>query len=203
MSATSFWLGMSCVIVAAVLTTFTPKRMPWSLLLIGAAILALCGAISVQNNWGYWDTTKATKTLIDTKSKVELPELEKRFPGGFEAFGAITGGSATTGHTIIKSSTSYGIDVTWGNAAITELTPRSLTIQLQNLRIARTETTPSGIKPTGEININGAAIWRIDRGTKLVYINNALSFWGYVLGGYVLSDTGDVLVVAIGLQKSE
>ena len=107
------------------------------------------------------------------------------------------------GHNIIRSPTSYSIDITWGNAAITELTSDSLTLQLQNIRITRTETTPGGTQPAGEININGAAVWRIDRGTKLVYINNAIAFWGYVLGGYVLIDTNDVLLIAIGLQKVE
>jgi hypothetical protein len=150
-----------------------------------------------------WWQGRDIKTLIDTKSKSELPELERRFPGGFVTFGVLTGGSATAGHTIIRSSTSYNIDVTWGDAAITELTPGYLTLQLQNIRIIRTETTPSGTRPAGAVQINGVAIWRIDRGSKLVYINNAVAFWGYVLGGFLISDTDDVLVVAMGLQRVE
>jgi len=149
------------------------------------------------------DLDRYIKTIIDTKSKSQLPELQKLFPGGFEMFAVLRGGSATAGHTIIRGSTSYSIDITWGNATITELTPSSMTLRLQDLKIKRTETTPSGTQSAGTIQINGAAIWRIDRGTKLVYINNAMSFWGYVLGGFVISDTDDVLVVAIGLQKIE
>jgi hypothetical protein len=141
------------------------------------------------------------KTLIDTKSKAELPELEKLFPGGFVPFAVLIGGSATAGHNIIRSSTTYNIDITWGNAAITELTPASLILQLENLRIIRTKTTPGGIQPAGEININGSAVWQIDRTTKLVYINSAIVFWGYVLGGRVLLDTNDAIVIAIGLQR--
>lgn len=140
---------------------------------------------------------------IQGKSKSELPKLQKIFPGGFETFGVLIGGSATAGHKVIRSSTSHSIDITWGNAAITELTPGNLTLQLQNLRIIRTETTPGGTQPAGTIQINGAAVWQIDRSARLVYINNAISFWGYVLGGFVISDTDDVLVVAIGLQRIE
>jgi hypothetical protein len=65
----------------------------------------------------------------------------------------------------------------------------------------RTEITPGGTQPAGTIQINGAAVWRIDRGSKLVSINNAIAFWGYVLGGVVISDQDGVLVIAMGLQK--
>jgi hypothetical protein len=67
----------------------------------------------------------------------------------------------------------------------------------------RTETTPSGTKPAGTIQINGAAIWRIDRGTKLVSINNGLGFWGYVLGAVVIYDRDGIVVIAMGLLKIE
>ncbi len=143
------------------------------------------------------------KKIIDVKSKTELTELQNLFSGGFETFGFLTGGSATAGHTkdIIKGSTSHNIDITWGTATITELTPGSLTLHLQNIRIMRTEITPGGTQPAGTIQINGAAVWRIDRGSKLVSINNAIAFWGYVLGGVVISDQDGVLVIAMGLQK--
>ena len=124
---------------------------------------------------------------IDTKSRSELGELQKVFPGGFEPFGVLIDGSATAGHKTVRCSTSDSIDVTWGNAAITEQTPGNVTLRLQNLRIRRTEMTPGGTQPAGEVNINGAAVWRIDRGDKRVYINNAINFWGYVLGGVVIS----------------
>jgi hypothetical protein len=130
-------------------------------------------------------------------------QLEKRFPGGFVEFAVLTRGSATAGHTPIKTLTSYNLDVTWGNATISESTPTHLTLQLQNVRITRTETTPDGTRPAGTIQINGEAIWQIDRGSKLVYINNGMAFWGYALGGYLISDTDDELEVAIGLQKTK
>lgn len=130
-----------------------------------------------------------------------ITELGRRFPGGFVTFGVLTGGSATAVHTV-KSLASYNFDITWDSATITELTPKHLTLQLQNIRIARTETTPSGFMPAGKIEIRGAAIWQIDRGSKLVYINNGMSFWGYVLGGFLISDTDDELIVAIGLQNT-
>jgi hypothetical protein len=97
---------------------------------------------------------------------------------------------------------SHNLDVTWGNARITELTPAYLILKLENIKITRTEMTPSGTRPAGTIQINGATIWRINRGSKLVYINNAMAFWGYVLGGDLISDTDDVLEVAIGLLNA-
>lgn len=153
--------------------------------------------------WQGRDLTTDIRKIIDAKSKTELTELQDLFPGGFETFGFLIGSSATAGHAknIIKGSTSQNIDITWGSATITELTPVSLTLQLQNLRIMRTETRPGGTQPAGTIQINGAAIWRIDRGAKLVSINNALAFWGYVLGGVVISDRDGVLVIAMGLQR--
>jgi hypothetical protein len=143
------------------------------------------------------------ETLIDTKSKTELPELEKLFPGGFVPFAVLKSSSATGGFDIIKSSTAYSIDIEWGSASVTELNPASLTIKLENIKIKRKKATPKGIEPAGEININGAAVWQMKRNTKLVYINNAIGFWGYVLGAYILSDANDEIIIAMGLQKIE
>lgn len=172
---------------------------------IGAIGVVITIGFGLFSWWQGRDLTKNIKEIIDAKSKTERTELQNLFPGGFETFGFLQSGSATTGHkeNIIKGSTSHNIDITWGSATITELTPDSLTLQLQNLRIMRRETTPGGTQPAGTIQINGAAVWRIDRGTKLVSINNALAFWGYLLGAVVIYDRDGVLVIAMGLQKIE
>jgi hypothetical protein len=149
------------------------------------------------------EAVSALRTLVDAESQSRFSELQKRFPGGFEIFGVLTSGSATAGHTIVKTPTSYYIDVTWNNATIRDVTPASLTLELQGVRIERRELTPTGTQPGGAIQINGSAIWQVDRCAKHVYINNAMAFGGYVLGGLVLSDTGDMLVVAVGLQRVE
>jgi hypothetical protein len=140
---------------------------------------------------------------IDTRTKANLPELEKVFAGGFITFGVLTDGSATAGHKILRSATLHSIDVTWESARISELTPLTLTLELQNIKIIRTETTPAGTEPAGSVSINGKAVWQVDRRTTLVYINNAVCFWGYVLAGYVIYDSNGVLIVAVGLQKVE
>jgi hypothetical protein len=147
--------------------------------------------------------TKDIKKQIESKTQANLPELEKRFPGGFKTFAVLTGGSATAGHTIIASSTSYSIDITWESAAVSELTPSNMTLQFQNVKIIRTQTTPAGTQPAGSIVINGKSIWHMNRRTKLVSTNNAIGFWGYVIGGLVLYDTNDELIVAVGLQNDE
>ncbi len=172
---------------------------------IGAIGVVLTIGFGLFSWWQGRDLTKDIKEIIDAKSKAEQTELQNIFPGGFETFGFLQSGSATAGHinNIIKGSTSHNIDITWGSATITELNPDSLTLQLQNIKIMRTETTPSGTQPAGTIQINGAAIWRIDRGTRLVSINNGLGFWGYVLGAVVIYDRDGVLVIAMGLQKIE
>jgi hypothetical protein len=123
------------------------------------------------------------------------------FPGGFVEFGILTSGGTTAAHKI-RMLGSHKIELTWGSATIPESTPNYLTVQLQNIRITRTETTPSGTKSTATIQINGAAIWRINRRSKLVCINNAVNFWGYVLGGFLIADTDDEVILAIGLQKT-
>jgi hypothetical protein len=128
----------------------TSKVMFW-LIVIGVLVAIGFGLNSWWQGRVLTNINRDIKTLIDTKSKSELPELQKLFPGGFVTFGVLTGGNATAGHTIIRSSTSYSIDITWGNAAITELTSGNLTVQLQNLRIIRTETTPGGTQPAGAI----------------------------------------------------
>jgi hypothetical protein len=142
------------------------------------------------------DIKKGVETLIYSKTKAELPQLEKRFPGGFEPIGIVR-------QQIIRSSVPFSINVTWDRATITEVTPDSLTMELQNVKVTRTETTPDGGTQSGGLNMMGVNVWRINRHSKLVSINNAINFWGYVLGGYVLSDENDVIVVAIGLQKME
>lgn len=140
---------------------------------------------------------------IYTITKAILPELEKAFAGGFTTFGVLTGGSAPPGHTILRSATSHSIDITWGSARISELTPLTLTLELQNVTIIRTQITPARTEPAGSVSINGKAVWQVDRRTKLVYINNAVCFWGYVLAGRVIYDSNGELVVAVGLQKVE
>jgi uncharacterized membrane protein (Fun14 family) len=164
---------------------------PW---LVKAVFWAMVITLALGGVW---------KLGLGRSSRTEptITELKGRFPGGFATFAVLTGGSATAGHTIIRSMTSYNIDIIWGDAKITELTPTHLTLQLQNIRITRTEMTPDGTRPAGTIQINGAAIWQIDRRQKLVYINNGMAFWGYVLGGFLISDTNDELIVAIGLQQ--
>ena len=170
---------------------------------IGAIGVVLTIGFGLFAWWQTRDLTKDIKEIIDARSKAEQTELQNIFPGGFETFGFLQSGSATAGNinNIIKGSTSHNIDITWGSATIIELNPDSLTLQLQNIKIMRTETTPSGTKPAGTMQINGAAIWRIDRGTKLVSINNGLGFWGYVLGAVVIYDIDGVVVIAMGLQK--
>jgi hypothetical protein len=128
--------------------------------------------------------------------------LARKFPGGFVELAVLTGGSSIAGHTV-KSIASYNIDVTWDNATITDISATQLTLVLNDLRIARTEITPSGKKLAGTIQIKGAAIWKIDRGSKqIVYVNNGMSFWGYVLGGYMISNADDQIEIAIGLQST-
>lgn len=128
--------------------------------------------------------------------------LARKFPGGFVELAVLTGGSSISGHTV-KSIASYNIDVMWDNATITDVSATQLTLELDGLRIARTEITPSGKKLAGTIQIKGAAIWKIDRGSKqIVYINNGMSFWGYVLGGYMISNADDQIEIAIGLQST-
>lgn len=169
----------------------------WGLVIgLVLAAAALWLAFGGATKEGQEATLRALETLMDTKSKADSPELEKRFPGGFTLFGVLKS-------KIIRSSMSYSIDMIWDSATISELTPSSLTMQLQNVKITRTETTPTGAQPAGALIINGKVIWQIDRRTKLVSINNAISVWGYVIGGFVLYDTNDVLIVALGLQKVE
>jgi len=128
--------------------------------------------------------------------------LARRFPGGFVELAVLTNGSSTAGHTV-KSVASYNVDVTWDNATITDMSATQLTLVLDGLRITRTEITPSGIKPAGSIRINGSAIWKINRGSKqIVYVNNAIGFWGYELGGYMISDRDNQIEIAIGLQPA-
>jgi hypothetical protein len=74
---------------------------------------------------------------------------------------------------------------------------------LHIVKIIRTKTTPAGTQPAGEFLLNGKAIWQIDRKRKLVSINNAVNLWGFVIGGHVVSDENDMLIVAVGLQKVE
>lgn len=76
-------------------------------------------------------------------------------------------------------------------------------MELQNVKIKRTQMTPAGAEPGGAFVQNGKAIWKIDRRTKLVSVNNAINLWGYVIGGCVLSDENGMLIVAVGLQKVE
>ncbi len=141
---------------------------------------------------------------VGKRLEAKSSELRKLFPGGFKVFEVVIGGGAPrSGHDIVKGLTSYNIDIAWGKATITELTSSKMTIQLENVKVTRMEMTPSGSQPMGAFQINGAVIWQIDRGPKLVYINNAISFWSYVFGGFVISDTDDALIVAIGLQKTE
>jgi hypothetical protein len=80
--------------------------------------------------WQGRNLTIDTQEIIDAKSKAELTELQNIFPGGFETFGFLISSSATAGHTrnIIKGSTSYNIDITWGSATISALTPDNLTL---------------------------------------------------------------------------
>lgn len=141
------------------------------------------------------------KSLVNRETQSKLSELDERFPGGFQTFVVVVTGSATEGHGIIRTPASDFIDVTWKSAAIKDVTPASLTLELQDVTIERTEVTPNGTQPAGKFQMHGSAIWLLDRRSKAVNINNAISFWGYVLGGLVLSDTGDVLVVAVGLQR--
>lgn len=143
------------------------------------------------------------QSRIDTKANAAITSLQDLYPGGFQTFGFLISDSATAGYKkdVIKGTTSHNIDITWGSATVTELTPTTVTLQLQNLRIARKETTPGGTQPAGTIQLDGAAVWRIDRGTKLVSINNGLGFWGYVLGAVVVDDADGMLVIAMGLQK--
>ena len=179
----------------------TQKVMFW--LSVFGIVLAI--GLGVLSWWQGRNSAMDIKEIIDAKSKAEQTQLQNLFPGGFETFGFLQSGSATAGHinNIIKGSTSHNINITWGSAIISELNFDSLALQLQNIRIMRTETTPSGTKPAGTIQINGAAIWRIDRGTKLVSINNGLGFLGYVLGAVVIYDRDGIVVIAMGLQKIE
>lgn len=179
----------------------TQKVMFW--LSVFSIVLAI--GLGVLQWWQGRNAAMDIKEIINAKSKAEQTQLQNLFPGGFETFGFLQSGSATAGHinNIIKGSTSHNINIIWGSAIITEINSDSLTLQLQNIRIMRTETTPSGTKPAGTIQINGAAIWRIDRSTKLVSINNGLGFWGYVLGAVVIYDSDGVVVIAMGLQKIE
>jgi hypothetical protein len=135
--------------------------------------------------------------MVDNLTKSNSPELEKRFSEGFTTFGV------TARRDIIRASASYGIEMTWDSATISDLTPSNLTMQLQNVKIIRTQTTPAGTQPAGEFLLNGKAIWQIDRKRKLVSINNAVNLWGFVIGGHVVSDENDMLIVAVGLQKVE
>ena len=175
-----------------------------------AAVLLWLYVALVANIWATWRKTiiviaflicMATAVLLD----VNFPQgqvLARRFPGGFVELAVLTNGSSIAGHTV-KSVASYNIDVTWNNATITDMDSTQLTLVLEGLRIARTEITPSGTKPAGTIQIQGQAIWKIDRGSKqIVYINNGMSFWGYVLGGYMISDADNQIEIAIGLQPT-
>jgi len=162
----------------------------------GAIILTLVVGV-VGNLCANAIQKKLDQRNVHNESKADLPQLEKRFPGGFKTFGV----SAT--HNIIRDSASYGIDMTWDSATISELTASNLTMQLQNVKIIRTQTTPAGTQSAGSFVLNGKAIWKIDRRTKLVSINNAVNLWGFVIGGYVFYDKNDVLIVAVGLQKVE
>jgi len=149
------------------------------------------------------NTQRDIQTLIDDKSKANLSELGERFSGGFETFGFLVDRSATAEHDIIRSSASYSTHLTCDSATISDLTPSNFTMQLQNVKIIRTQTTPAGTQPAGAVFIKGKAIWQMDRRPKVVSINNAINSWGYVIGGYVLYDKDDVLIVAVGLQKVE
>ena len=140
---------------------------------------------------------------IDTRTKANLPELERVFKGGFTTLGLLTGSSATAGNTILKSETSHSIDVTWESARIAEVTPRTLTLEMRKVEIIRTQTTAAGTEPAGLVSINGKVVWQVDRRTTHVYINNAINIWGYVFAGYVIYDSNGVLIVAVGLQKVE
>ena len=129
-----------------------------------AVLLWLCAAwlcaACAPGMWSKWRKTvivfaffffMGAAVLVD----IHFPQgqvLARRFPGGFVELAVLTSGSSTTGHTI-KSVASYNIDVTWDNATITDVSATQLTLVLEDLKIARTEITPSGTKPAGAIQI--------------------------------------------------
>ena len=149
------------------------------------------------------NTQRDIQTLTDVVSKANVSDLNAQFSGGFQTFGFLVARSATGEQDTIRSLTSYDVDLACDSAMISEITASNLTMQLQNPRITRAKTTPTGTQPAGAVFVNGNAIWKMDRRPKVVSINNAINSWGYVIGGYVLYDKDDVLIVAVGLQKVE
>jgi len=128
-------------------------------------------------------------------------DLKKRFPGGFTKFAVITSNSATAGHSVLRTVESHNFEITWETATITESNPDYLTVQLSNLVLTRIDITANGTQRT-PLTLHATFLWRIDRKSKTVSMNNAVSFWGYELAGCITSDTGDEVEVAIGLQKT-
>jgi hypothetical protein len=210
-------IALGCNFIIALLQ-WNGVTMPWwisacAYVFLASSMVAAFWNWEVSSRWttrrrSRWAIVIAVALLsvsvwgIRTQYRREvIARLGSRFPGGFERFVVLKDGGALAGYQPLKSLASYNFDITWGSATIFNQTDAYLIVKLRDVTIVRTEPTPSGPKQAGTIKINGEAIWQIDRTSKVVSINNGMAFWGYVLGGYVTSDSGDEVEVAVGLQK--